>query len=386
MTRSQSLLVAVLGCGQMLAFASTFYLLGVLGAPVAVDLGLRPALVASLLSVALLTSALAAPLVGRWTDARGARPVLLASSLVFAAGLALIAAAGNLAGLVAGMAVLGIGMALGLYETPFALLAALYGQGARRPMAGVALLGGLGSTVGWPATLALETQFGWRGACLVWAAIHLFVALPVAAWLLPRPAAAPHAATPADRRIPWTRPMIQLAVLFAGAWLVSTCIGAHLPALLRRFGLSPVEAVGAASLIGVAAVTMRFLEFTVLRRLPPTLNARVATLLHPLAGAGLVIVGPAAAPLFALAQGGANGMLMVARGVLPLALFGPTNYAYRSALLTTPARFVQIAGPALYGVLLDRSAVLAVLASSAICLVMCACTFRLGPEHVEAPN
>ena len=118
----------------------------------------------------------------------------------------------------------------------------------------------------------------------------------------------------------------------------------------------------------------------------PFAAGAVEGLLHPLAGAALVIVGPVAAPLFALAQGGANGMLIVARGVLPLALFGPANYAYRSALLTTPARFVQIAGPALYGLLLDRSAVLAVAASSAICLVMCACTFRLGPEHVEAPS
>ena len=90
--RPQALIVAGLGLGQMLSFGSSFYLLGVIGGGVAASLALRPALVSSLLSVALLASALSAPAIGRWIDARGGKVVLMSASLTFAVGLALIAA------------------------------------------------------------------------------------------------------------------------------------------------------------------------------------------------------------------------------------------------------------------------------------------------------
>jgi IMP dehydrogenase/GMP reductase len=73
-----------------------------------------------------------------------------------------------------------------------------------------------------------------------------------------------------------------------------------------------------------------------------------------------------------------NGMLTVAKGVLPLRLYGSENYAYRSAMLSRPAQFAQIAGPAIYGLALERSATLALAGSSALCLVMFAMTFGLA--------
>jgi len=375
--RPQALIVAGLGLGQMLSFGSSFYLLGVIGEGVAGSLSLRPALVSSLLSLALLASALSAPAIGRWIDARGGKAVLLSASLVFAAGLALIAAAQGLATLCLGIAVLGVAMALGLYETPYAILVSLYSDAARRPMTGIALLGGLGSTVGLPATLALEHAFGWRGACLAWAAVHLGVCLPMTALIVPRTPGR-HRDAPARVAIPWDRTMIQLAALFAGAWTVSACVAALLPRVLQGFGLTQAQAVGAASLVGVAVVSMRLAEFTVLRKLPPLITTRAATLFHPIGAASLLVFGGAAAPAMALGQGAGNGVLTVAKGVLPLSLYGPANYGYRSALLATPARFAQVAGPLLYGVLVDRSAALAVTASAAVCLVMFAMTFGLS--------
>ncbi|RAK61314.1 MFS transporter [Phenylobacterium hankyongense] len=377
-TAPQSALVLALGVGQTIAFASSFYLLGVLGDPIARDLSLRPALVSSLLSVSLLTSALCAPAAGRWIDARGGKVVLLASSVAFAAGLAVLAMAHGLAGLVAGMTVLGVAMSLGLYETPFAILVGLHGEAARRPITGVALLGGLGSSLGWPLSLMFSQALGWRGACLAWAAIHLCVCLPLAAWIVPRMGRRTHAGRTTRTPVAWDRRMVQLAALFAGAWFISTCMSAHLPRVLQALGLSPAAAVGAASLVGVAAVTMRLLEFTVLRRLPPVVTTRLATLLHPIGAAALLSFGPVAAPALALGQGGGNGMLTVAKGVLPLTLFGAENYGYRSALLSTPARYAQVAGPAVFGLALDQSARLALIGSSAVCLFMFAMTLGLA--------
>jgi predicted MFS family arabinose efflux permease len=376
--RPQLAIVAALGFGQMLSFASSFYLLGVLGEGAAHDLHARPALISSLLSVALLASALSAPAIGRWIDARGGKVVLMSASLTFATGLILIALSPSVPVLAAGVLVLGVGMALGLYETPFAILVSLYGQEARRPMAGVAMLGGLGSTLGWPTTLFLEHVLGWRGACLIWATVHLLVCLPLTLLVVPHVGARRRAEDGPRPAIRWDRPMAQMAALFAGAWMISAYISAHLPRLLQGFGLTPAAAVGAASLLGVAAVSMRLAEYTVLRKLPPVLTTRLATLLHPLGAASLLTLGGVAAPAFALAQGGGNGMLTVAKGALPLSLYGPENYAYRSALLATPARFAQVAGPVAFGLILDRSASLAVIVSAAVCLCMFAMTFGLS--------
>jgi hypothetical protein len=70
-------------------------------------------------------------------------------------------------------------------------------------------------------------------------------------------------------------------------------------------------------------------------------------------------------------------MLAVAKGVLPLNLYGERNYAYRSAVLGRPALWAQVFGPTVFAMALERSATGAVLLTSALCLVMFAMTFGL---------
>lgn len=378
-TRSPVLTAGGLGLGQMLAFGSSFYLMGVLGDGMAKDLGVRPSFAASLMSLAFLASALAAPAVGRAVDRRGGKGVLLGSNLVFVAGLLLIGTAPGAWAVAVGLTVIGVGMAMGLYATPFAILVALHGDQARRPITAVSLVGGLGSTIGWPLTLAFEQHFGWRGACFAWAAVQALVCLPINALVVPRITPEPHDPAAPPAAIAWDRPMIQLAVLFAGAWFVSTCMSAHLPQLLAAFGLSPARAAATAALVGVAAVSVRFAEITVLRGFHPLAATRVATLMHPLGALGISLLGGAGAPLMALGQGAGNGMLTVAKGVLPLELYGKRDYAYRSALLSRPAGFAQIGGPVIYGLAIDHSRWMALGLSASLCLVMFAMTFGLKP-------
>ena len=45
---------------------------------------------------------------------------------------------------------------------------------------------GFASTVGWPLSAFLEGHFGWRGACLVWAGLHVVVGLPLNRLLIPK--------------------------------------------------------------------------------------------------------------------------------------------------------------------------------------------------------
>lgn len=359
-------LIAILGTAQTLAWASTYYLPAILAVPMAQSLGLSVATVFAAFSGALIVTALAGPAAGKAVDRLGGRPVLLASSLLFAIGLAMLAAAQSPLLFLAGWLVLGLGMACGLYEAAFAALVWLYGHQARNAITGIALLGGLASTVGWPLSGWLNAELGWRGACLVWAGLHLGLGLPLNA-LLPRAPmlAMPRASTPAAggasadtasgpapsevRRI-----LMLLALVFATTLFISTAMGAHMPRLLQGSGLTLAAAVGIAALVGPAQVVGRLLEFGLLRRVHPLLSARLAAAAHPLGAVILLLLGAGFAPLFAILHGLGNGILTIAKGLLPLALFGSSGYGARQGWLMVPARIAQAFAPFLFGLGLER--------------------------------
>jgi hypothetical protein len=91
-----------------------------------------------------------------------------------------------------------------------------------------------------------------------------------------------------------------------------------------------------------------------MRRAHPLVSARIAALLHPVGAAALMAVGSPAAAVFALAHGAGNGLLTIARGTVPLALFGPVGFGARTGILGAPARAAQAMAPLLFGLLLDQ--------------------------------
>jgi MFS family permease len=358
----RGVVVSTLGITQTLAWASTYYLTAVFADPVSAGLHLSRTWFFATFSAALLLSGLLGPLAGRMIDRYGGRDVLAATNLVFAGGLVLLSFATGPASLAAGWVVIGIGMGFGLYEAAFATAAGLYGHEARNAITGVTLFAGFASTVGWPASTALIDAFGWRNALLAWAALHLLVGLPLNRFLVPQAPPPPPVALPTHPEpagVPWT--MIILACVFGATWFVSTALAAHLPRLLEAMGATSTAAVAAGALVGPAQVAARLIEFTLLRRASPMISARLATVLHPIGAGLLAFFGPIAAVPFVLLHGGGNGLLTIARGTLPLALFGSAGYGLRTGLLAAPARILQGAAPLLFGLVLDREGPLAAL-------------------------
>ena len=350
----RAFVVSTLGITQTLAWASTYYLPAVFADPIAADLHLSRIWFFGIFSGALLLSGLLGPLAGRMIDRRGGRDVLAATNLLFAAGLMLLSFASGPAMFVAGWLLIGIGMGFGLYEAAFATVAGLYGAEARSAITGITLFAGFASTVGWPASAYFIHAFGWRGACQAWAALHLLLGLPLNRLLVPRgQSTATHTAAAPAEAVAIPGMMIVLAGVFGATWFVSTAFAAHLPRLLEALGASTATAVFAGSLIGPAQVAARIGEFTFLRRASPMISARLATVLHPIGAALLALIGPAAAVPFVLLHGGGNGLLTIARGTLPLALFGPSGYGLRTGILAAPARILQGAAPLVFGLVLD---------------------------------
>lgn len=352
--------VLALGAAQTLAWAATYYLLAVLAAPMGRELGLAAWEVFSVFSGALLLTAVLGPPVGRAIDRRGGRPVLLLSVFVLAAGLALLALAQGFWTLCLAWAVLGLGMAMGLYDAAFAELAGLYGSNARGPITGITLLAGFASTLGWPLTAMMLAEWGWRGACWGWAAILLAVALPLVLSLPrrgppPRKADPPHPVPPGGTR----RAAVLLAFAFGVTGFVSTALSQHLPAILVAAGAAPAASIAAAALLGPAQVGARVIEFGWLGRVHPLPAARAAQIAHPLGALALVLIGAPAAAVFAVLHGAGNGLLTVARGTLPLAVFGPAGYGARQGMLVGPARVSAALAPALFALLLEAQGVAA---------------------------
>ena len=98
---------------------------------------------------------------------------------MIAAGLATLGLSQGVVSLTIAWLILGVGMAMGLYDPAFATLTRLYGRNARASITGITLIAGFASTVGWPASAWFEHAFGWREACLIWAALNLLLALMV---------------------------------------------------------------------------------------------------------------------------------------------------------------------------------------------------------------
>jgi hypothetical protein len=93
-------------------------------------------------------------------------------------------------------------------------------------------------------------------------------------------------------------------------------------------------------------------EASLLKRFHPMVSARLSVALHPIGASILAVFGAAAASApFTVLHGAASGVLTIARGTVPLAMFGPDNYGYRLGLLGAPSRVAMAAAPLLFGIL-----------------------------------
>ena len=362
MTQGVGRTIALLGTSQTLAWASSYYLPAMLAVAMARTFGTAPSTIFAAFSIALVVSALLGPHAGQLIDRWGGKPVLAASNLAFALGLATLGLANHLAVFFAGWILIGVGMGSGLYEAAFASVVRLFGTESRGAITGITLVAGFASTVGWPLSSLLEAHFGWRGACIAWSALHLVVALPLNLALPSVSRAGSSAAGTADdsRGTVADSPRrsgliaVGLSFVFAVTWFVSTAMATHLPRLLQLSGASLAAAVTAGALVGPAQVGARLLEYGLLRHRHPLFSARLACTLHPIGATVLAVVGATAAPAFGVLHGIGNGILTIAKGTLPLALFGPEGYGHRQGVLMVPARIAQACAPLIFGACLDR--------------------------------
>jgi MFS family permease len=365
--------VPVLGVTQILSWGSIFYTPVLILPLVAQERGWSISLAMGGFSVGLLVAGLSSPYVGRAIDRYGGHVVMSAGSLTGALGLWLITQAASKPAYFAVWCILGVAMAANLYDAAFSSLGRIFGSGARRPITALTLAGGFASTVSWPATHFLLQASGWRGTYLVYAALLALVSAPLHALALPRARAeAPKtvdgsAAEPAKVLPPHGLPFLLVATAFACYAFVPSGLSAHLLAIFARAGIDAGTVVWIGALFGPAQVGARLVEFAFGRNVHPLWVARFAlgTLLCAFAMLMLSGVSAPAAAAFALMFGGANGLVTITRGAVPLALFGASGYGRLMGRLAGPWLVMQAAAPLVMAFVVER-------ASDAAALVLAA--------------
>lgn len=290
----------------------------------------------------------------------------------------------SLAAYIAAWLVIGLGMGAGLYDAAFATLGRLYGGGARSAITTLTLFGGFASTVCWPISAFLMAAIGWRGACLAYAAVQLLIALPHYLTLLPRRAPQRGAVSEIDRNVAATAGnpsfpvMALLATTITLAAVISSTLSVHLPSILQAGGLALAAAVGLGALVGPSQVTARAVEMMIARYHHPIWTKLVSASFVAI-GVLALWTGMPAMPVALGFYGAGIGLESIARGTLPLALFGPSGYAKLMGRLAMPSLIAQSAAPSLGALLMQctgAQGTLAVLGALALLNVVLACGLR----------
>jgi MFS family permease len=384
--------VSVLGVTQILAWGALFYP-PVLTVPlIAADHGWSKAFAMAGFSLGLFVGGMVSRYVGSAIDRYGGHVIMPFGSLLGAAGLVGLVAAPNAAAYFAVWTVLGAAMAASLYDPAFATLGRIFGAAARAPITTLTLAGGFASTVSWPATQFLIDRAGWRGAYLVYAALLALIAAPLHAFALPRQRATreapatitvelPDPPTAKPKLAPHGIVFVLVVTAFASYAFVPSALAAHLLAIFGRFGLSADTVVVIGMLFGPAQVLARVCELTLARGFKPLPIARSAIALLVVAFVLLAVAPFSAmvAAIFAVMFGMANGLITIARGTVPLSLFGATGYGGLVGRIGGPFLVVQAIAPVVLAYVIERAsdvAGLALVAAFAVVSLVCFAVIR----------
>lgn len=354
------LVICGLGLTQIIGWGTTYYALGALSQDIAAATGWSQSLIFGAFSASLLLNGMISAWGGRLMDRSGGRRAMAAGSLFAALGLGIMGLYPTPVAYVAGWLLLAFAMRFATYDAAFASLTQIAGSGARRAISYLTLFGGLASTFFWPLSHALSLAYGWGNTLLIFAALNLFICFPLH-WFLLRDAKGEHHAAPMPD--PASEPLAggerrRAIALFATAvalnGVVFSAISAHVVPLFQGLGFRGDEAVFMAALIGPSQVASRLGEILMGRRLTPMQLGLLAFGLLPLALGLFAAFGFSwgAALVFALLYGASNGLVTIAKGAVPLSLFGTRGYGEVLGIIAAPNLVLNAAAPLLFAVLL----------------------------------
>lgn len=328
-----------------------YYAFPVLAGPIRQDTGWTSTRLSAAFSAALLVSALAGIVVGRWLDRHGPRWLMTIGSALAAGALVGVALAPSFAWFAVAWLVAGVAMSVVLYPPAFAALTRWYGERRVRALTALTLAAGLASTIFAPITAALVGHLGWRGTYLALAALLAVVTVPAHLLGLRRlwPKRDEHARPPpthAPPRVVRSRPFLCLVAAFALSSLTAYVVVVNLVPLLSERGIGPGTAALVLGVGGIGQVLGRLGYASLVRQLD--VRTRTAVVLGAV-GVSTALLGtltwlPALVALAVLA-GAARGVATLLQATAVTERWGTRDYAALSGILAAPSTITIAVAP-----------------------------------------
>ncbi len=344
-----------LGVTQMVGYGTLYYAYAILLPVMAQDMGLSLTGIFGVLSLALFFGGVLAPIAGKWTDQFGGRIVMTLGSLIAGSALCLISLATGKFGLFAAILVVEAAAMCVLYNVAFAAVARLdLTVPAQRSISIITLFGGVASTIFWPLTLWLFNQVGWQTTWVILGVLTVVICVPLHFFALNRPLKDLEDPTK-EATQSWPeltgkarqRGMLWMVISFMFSGYIIGAIMTLWVTNLQDLGHSATLAAIAGAVIGPFKTVGRFFEMLVSRNMYPLVTYILALGLM-LAGfvtlltIGLTVPG---VMLAAALYGMGDGIKTIARGTLPLALFGPKGYGARLGWISLLSMALNASAP-----------------------------------------
>jgi MFS family permease len=365
--------LVALGIGQLISWAALYYTFSSFVLPMEQDLGWSQPMVMGAFTCGLAVWSLATFAVGWAIDEGHGRLMMICGPILGGAGFLAWSQATAPWMFYSAWALLGLAMAMTLYEPAFAILTRRYPETYRQGITSLTLVGGFASTLALPAAAGLMALTDWRHALIVIGLVLIGGVAPLHAWALSDSEPVPppshddvRKGAPDTARNILTGYTLAEARLQPAFWLLmgtftlysfaAAAFWAHAVPALAVKGFDTTAALGVLIWVGPAQVAGR-LAFIAFGR---SLSGRTIGL--------FVLCGlPAAFAVFALSShtiglivfavlfGSANGLVTIVRGSLVPEYFGRRHVGRIGSAISMVALMARAAAPLLTAGLLALS-------------------------------
>ncbi|MEM5475678.1 MFS transporter [Pacificibacter sp. AS14] len=385
-----------LGVTQIMGYGTLMYAYAVLLPHMAEDLSLSLSTVFGILSLGLFFGGLASPIAGTLVDRFGGRYVMTLGTAMAATALVLLSAVQGKFGLFFAILLAeGAGMFI-LYNVAFASVARLDGPvPAKKSISVITLFGGVASTIFWPLTLALYNWLGWQDTWIVMGVALALICVPINFFVLRGPQK-DHDAPQSREQDDWPE-LTGLARKRGMMWMVISFVfsGYLMGAMMslwvinvQDLGHSAAMAALAGAVIGPFKTVGRGFEMLVSRNMYPMFTYFLSLALM-LSGFAVLLVFGFTLPgviIAAALYGMGDGIKTIARGTLPLALFGAKGYGARLGWISFVQLSVNASAPFVFAWITQMFGGWYSFAAMTLCLLAALATYFFISDPRRQPN
>lgn len=385
-----------LGLTQIMGYGTLMYAYAVLLPEMARDLGLTLSEVFGILSLGLFFGGLVSPVAGKLVDRFGGRWVMTLGSIVASLALVAMSLVEGRAGLFAVILLAeGAGMFV-LYNVAFASVARLdLSVPPQRSISVITLFGGIASTIFWPLTLALMGRFGWETTWVILGLSALVICTPIHFFILRGPERHPDAPKAPDapdwpelRGRARRRGMFWMVISFIFSGYLMGAVMTLWVTNVQDLGHTAAMAALAGAVIGPFKTVGRFFEMLVSRNMHPLATYALSLGLMLSGFAALLSFGftLSGVILAAALYGMGDGIKTIARGTLPLALFGQKGYGARLGWISFVQMAINASAPFAFALAAQAFGGWWSFAVMALCLCLAIATYMFIPDPRRLPD